>query len=192
MKAAQSAIRLSVCFAVLVAFGPATNGATVADRRESCRKFVQEFYNWYSKRSEKGMGISGAIQARRSTFSPELLRRLREDAAAAAKHPNEIVGLDFDPVLNGQDFAKKYVVGKVTRKGGSYFVEVFGIWDGKKSEIPDVKPELVWINGRWRFENFHYQRDTKKPNEDTLLSVLRQLRDERKRSGGSQPRVKRT
>jgi hypothetical protein len=107
---------------------------------------------------------------------------MKQDADAQAKNPGEIVGIDFDPFLNGQDFAQKYVVGKVTHKGDRYRVEVFGIWNGKKDEIPSVVPELMYSNGQWRFMNFYYHRDPKKPSEDDLLSVLRALREERKRA----------
>jgi hypothetical protein len=102
-----------------------------------------------------------------------LIRRLNEDAQAAAKSPGEIVGLDFDPVLNSQDFAEKYVPGKVTRNGRRFLVEVFSVSAGKRSEIPAVTPELRHEGGRWVFTNFVYKVDGK---TDDLLSLLRQLK----------------
>ena len=166
---------------VVVVHPAAAQGTAAGGGAESCRKFVQEFYDSYLKQSAKGKGVSDAIKVRRSAFSPEILRALKVDAVAQAKHPNEIVGLDFDPIFNGQDFANKYVVGKATNKGTRYLVEVFGIWNGKKDEIPSVTPELTWVNSQWRFQDFHYQRDPKKPSEDSLLSVLKALREERRR-----------
>ena len=39
--------------------------------------------------------------------------------AAYKKSPEEIVGLDFDPFLNAQDIAERYLVGKIIPKGGT-------------------------------------------------------------------------
>jgi hypothetical protein len=159
------------------------HGNQGSNTQESCRKFVQEFYTWYVRFSSKEGGSSEALKQRPRSFDPELLRRMKQDADAQAKQPGEIVGLDFDPFLNAQDIAPRYVVGKVTRKGDRYRVEVYGIWNGKKDEIPSVVPELMYSNGHWRFMNFYYRRDTKKPREDDLLSVLKELRKDRKKAG---------
>jgi hypothetical protein len=63
------------------------------------------------------------------------VKGLKEDLAASKKSPGEIVGLDFDPFLNAQDIAERYLVGKITPKGDHYWVEVFGVWGGRKIRI---------------------------------------------------------
>ncbi len=171
----------SLCISLLVS-GQA-HGQQKADRtaKQSCRKFVQSFYDWYV-RATQNTGYEAAVKRRRSAFSPELLRRLNEDLAAQKKVPGEIVGLDFDPFLNAQDIAPKYTVGKVHQKGDRYLVQVFGIWSGKKGEIPSVEPELKRADGRWVFLNFHYHTDKKNPANENLLNVLKSLREERKKA----------
>src|SRR5262249_29402277 len=92
--------------------------------RTSCRKFVEEFYAWYVAHDKKSDPLKLALRRKKANFSETLIQRLKEDYKAAAKSPGEIVGLDFDPVLNSQDFADKYVPGRVTQKGRQFEVEV--------------------------------------------------------------------
>jgi hypothetical protein len=102
-----------------------------------------------------------------------------EDAAASAKSKDEIVGLDFDPILNSQDPAKHYVASHPTHRGKSFFVEVRGITDGKKGAAADVMPELVQSGKSWVFVNFLYPASGKDQPKSDLLGVLKQLRDDR-------------
>jgi hypothetical protein len=150
---------------------------------QSCHDFVQTFYDWYAKmarQEHKEASDTLALKQKPASFSPELTRRLKEDAAASAKVSGEIVGLDFDPFLNAQDFAEKYTVAKVTKKGANYMAEVYGTWNGKKGVKPDVTPELTNQSGRWIFENFHYQH-TDIPANENLLSVLSVLKKDREK-----------
>src|SRR5205807_3501027 len=133
-------------------------------------------YSWYLQQSRKSGGSDLTLK-RSSNFSQEILRGLAEDAAAQRKSPQLIVGLDFDPILNAQDFADRYVGGKVTRSGDHYRADVYGISGGKKSRKPDVTPELVFEHGRWIFVNFHYGAKPKHPEEENLLSLLKAIRE---------------
>jgi hypothetical protein len=152
---------------------------------QSCRKFVQTFYDWYLKKCKGGGDYTYILKHRRNVLSQPLLRGLDEDAAAAAKSPHEIVGLEFDPIVYGQDFAEKYIAGRVKRRGDRFTVEVFTVWNGKKSEGPSVSPELAKVKGQWVFTNFHYAVDKPNPNDDNLLSVLKGLREERAKESKS-------
>lgn len=151
------------------------------DIQRSCRTFVQGFYDWYVRRTLKAEarhesgGFDLAIKYRKYAFSRELFRLLKEDSDAQAKNAEgDIVGLDFDPFFNAQDFGERYVVGKITRKGDRFWVDVYGIWSGKKSEKPDVVPEVMFKRGRWLFVNFRY-------GNGDLLSTLKELREERQK-----------
>jgi hypothetical protein len=148
------------------------------DVQKSCRNFVQKFYNWYlpAPYGEPRTGRDADAALRQRFLSPELFRDLKIDYDAQAKVTGEIVGLDFDPFLNAQNTWERCVIGKITHKKDSYWVEVFGFWDGKKSAKPDVVPELVLKNGKWRFVNFHYEKEL--PHYD-LKNVLKDLRKER-------------
>jgi hypothetical protein len=151
-----------------------------ASNEQRCRKFVKDFYVWYENLDDsprKEVPLKQAIQSRSNSFSPPLLSGLKSDIKAQSLNPGELVGLDFDPIFNAQLNAKPYDVGTVTVKNGRYLVEVYGTWNGKKGTKPDVIPELSLSNGKWIFENFHYQKE--QPSTD-LLKVLKQLRDERK------------
>jgi len=89
----------------------------------SCRAFVQDFYNWYVKIVNSGSQLDSTsliLKYKKNSFDPELLRQLKADLDASKKNKDEIVGLDFDPIVNAQEFAGTYKVGKVTRSGDSY------------------------------------------------------------------------
>jgi hypothetical protein len=148
----------------------------------ACKQAVQKFYDWYVPRMLREVRVSARDQAlltQPRSFSPELRRRLAEDAAAAAKSPNEIVGLDFDAFTNSQDPASRYVAKKAYRAGKGVWVEVHSVYDGKVSPGPSVIPELVLSRGRWTFVNFHYPAQEDAPATD-LLKVLQQLREDRR------------
>jgi hypothetical protein len=160
-------------------------GAEASSKEEqSCHEFVQSFYDWYAKLARQEHKESSdilAITLKKTSFSPELVRQLKEDANASAKVSNEIVGLDFDPFLNAQDIGERYTVGKVTKKGPNFLAEVYGSWNGKKSVKPDVTPELSNHGGHWIFENFHYQH-TDIPANENLLTVLSALKKDREKN----------
>ncbi len=148
---------------------------------KSCKTYVQGFYDWYWKqcRGTHNEDPSMAVFKNKNfAFSPELYSKLKEDDDVAKLFPGEIVGLDIDPFLNAQDIAQKYTAGKVSSAGAKYHVEVFGTWEGKKSNKPDVIPELVFEKGNWTFVNFIYPGADSARNND-LLSVLAQLKKDR-------------
>jgi len=146
------------------------------DAERSCRTFVQGFYAWYVPKHSDG----DVLKYRRSALSPELYAALKADLAASSKNPDEVVGLDFDPFLNAQDVAQRYVVGKVTAKGATFWVGIYGIWNGKKSVKPDVTAEVGCKEGKCFFVNFHYGK-TELPQNENLLSVLKALKKEREK-----------
>ncbi len=161
----------------------AAQAETPSSEEQSCHQFVQSFYDWYVKlarQEHKESSDDIAVRQKSANFSAELKRRLKEDADAAAKSTDGIVGLDFDPFLNAQDFGEKYTVGKVTKKGANYFAEVNVTWNGKKNAKPDVTPELSNKGGTWVFENFHYEK-TNIPENENLLGVLAALKKDREK-----------
>ena len=110
--------------------------------------------------------------------APNLLRGLKADIAAQAKVPGELVGLDFDPVLNSQDPAAHYSVGAVYTSNGHCFADVYALTAGKKGAKPEVIPELSLRNGKFQFENFHYDQSEIATGAN-LISVLRVLKSDR-------------
>ncbi len=149
---------------------------TTPSQPQDCGPFVQQFYNWYVAKlnaliKRNSLGLESALEVtlreKRSSFSSELVKGLKEDLAASKKSHGEIVGLDFDPFLNAQDIAERYLVGKITPKGDHYWVEVFGVWGGQKNSN--------FENGQWIFTNFHYGK-TDIPVNENLVSILQGLK----------------
>lgn len=173
-----------VCLVLFPVTNTAAQPSAPRAGEASCRSFVQKFYDWYVRLAAKAHKIPScdlAMKTRPSAFSRELRQRLAEDSAAQAKVKDLIVGIDFDPFLNAQDFADRYLAQKVTRRSESYLVEVHGITAGKRNQRPDVIPELVQRNGRWTFVNFHYPPGEDGSGKSDLLTILKQLREERRK-----------
>lgn len=167
-------------FFALILFSPTlqAQGKTPQDLQKECKTFVQKFYDGYATKTNS---LELVLRDKKSDFTPQLYLALKEDTDAQSKVQGETVGLDFDPILAAQDVGDRYIVGNVTPKGGAYWVEVFGVWNGKKNTTPDVVPELVFQEGHWQFTNFHYQK-SKFPENENLLSILKVLKANRQKS----------
>jgi hypothetical protein len=171
---------LVCCFVLLlISFHSfAEKGNSPPEAPGEVRDFVQSFYDWYVPKSLAKSPTPAwvlAIRQKRSLFSPQLLSALSRDFSAQAKPSGSIVGLDFDPFLNGQDTGDRYEVGRVAESGDNYRVEVHGVWSGKKSENPDVIVELSRHRGHWMFTNFRY------PENRDLLATLQLLAEARRK-----------
>jgi hypothetical protein len=184
--------RLTLLYAAIalvsfLAFSAQTVSCQTAGEQEteqSCRKFVQAFYDWYlSKDPASGKlsapSMDAVLKREADVLSPELYRSLKEDDDAQENCPGEICGLDFDPFLGSQDASAHFAAVTVTRKGSSYWVDVYGIESGKRRE--HVIPELTQQNGRWIFVNFHYGKN-KWTSDANLLSILKSLSNERQKN----------
>jgi Protein of unknown function (DUF3828) len=154
------------------------------EQERSCQGFVQGFYDWYFDR----LNLQNKVQSNNSTLDdvirlkPEFLsarlqQMLTEDRDAASKNRDEIVGLDFDPYINAQDWDGKYWVQSVVVKGNGCKAFVWGTDSGKKREIVD--PELESVQGKWVFVNFHYPGQSD-PRSENLIDLLNGLREDRK------------
>jgi len=150
---------------------------------KSCRQFVQDFYNWYADNMNKASvapSLEKVLSLKASSFSPELAVALKEDAVASAKVTDEIVGLDFDPILDTQSDVHKYTAGEANLKGANFLVPMFDNFE-KKASVATVTAEVAYNNGHWIFKNFHYPKSNIPVNEN-LLSILKVLKAERDKS----------
>jgi len=152
---------------------------------QSCKKFVQGFYDWYFDRlnAEKGRAAAGpssyeVLTLKPQVLAPELRQMLKEDVEAASKNQDEIVGLDFDPFINAQDWEGKYWVNSVNVKDGTCRASVWGMDAGKKRDI--VHPKLKITNGNWKFVDFYYPESMGRADA-SLMGILTDLRNERER-----------
>jgi hypothetical protein len=155
-------------------------------REASCQIFVQGFYDWYfdrlniqAEQQTVGPGSYDVLNFRPEVLTPELQKMLRGDRDASAKNHDEIVGLDFDPFINAQDWSGKYWVNGVSVKDGVCRASVWGHDGDKKREI--VIPELMQNGGKWIFTNFHYP-GSMHPEDENLIAILMSLRRNRENS----------
>lgn len=137
---------------------------------KSPREFLDSFYEWYGKRVSHEAPDGTTLRLMRWDLSPELWQRLTEDEKAQ-QACNEIVGLDFDPIVGGQDWAESYAAGKITGLSDRYQAEIYGTTQGVRSSKPDVLAEFVHQGDRWFFVNFRYPS-----SKADLLTLLRKQR----------------
>jgi hypothetical protein len=149
-------------------------------QEDSCRRFAQEFYDWYAPITQKEMVTPAwdtALQVKRDAFSPQLFRALKADSEAQARAKGELVGLDFDPFVNSQDPADHYAARQIAVKTNSCSVEVWRASPSdtaEKSTKPAVVAKLAMSKGHWVFVNFQYP-------ETDLLTLLRRPDENRRR-----------
>jgi hypothetical protein len=174
-------------------FSGTSRGQDTQKIEPSCRNFVQSFYDWYIKQLDSS---GGSLKDRPSVFSPELYRALMDDMEAQAK-ADEIVGLDWDPILsgNGRPFGDHYVVGRITIKSEAVcWAEMHDTPSGKKNDEPVVAAELLNKDGQWRFVNFYYvfpKGDLSiSVSHGGLLTILKNLREARQKAAKTPPVAK--
>jgi hypothetical protein len=175
-------MKTAICAAVLLAVTVVTAAAETGkqDDSQSCKAFVQSFYDWYvplaNRQDLKGPASDLALKNKKAAFSENLYQALKADSEAQARS-QEIVGIDFDPFLSSQDPDPRYEVRAVEQAVNRCSAEVFGVGTGEVRVQPDVIAKLAYANGRWTFVNFQY------PSLKTdLLQVLKQLAQNRKAS----------
>jgi hypothetical protein len=127
------------------------------ESEKSCLHFAQAFYNWYVAEVFKDFKVNNgkvpwqaALLYKGNPFSRELTRALIESDAEAEADGDPV--LDFDPILNTQDPAERYLVRSVASKNGRYWANVYGIWSRPvpdQSKQPQVVAEMIFNNGRW-------------------------------------------
>lgn len=178
MKNRILAVLLLLSFSGTPAFAPS---ALAADT-QGAKTFVQNFYDWYAVKQaklDKAIDLEKVLKLKANDFTADLTKKLKDDIEASKKSPDEIVGLDFDPIFstNGDPYPK-YVTGKVTERNGTVCLDMHGLDKGKKVTKPSVTPEVKQVKGKWQFANFHYGK-SEFPENENLLSILKCLKESR-------------
>ncbi len=151
-----------------------------AQESTSCRQFAQGFYSWYVSiihEQLNGPAFDVVLRERSYVLSPGLLRALKTDSEAQRHAQGEIVGIDFDPFVGGQDPADRYDLRNVTIKGGKCFIEVWRASPNDKSAKsidPDAIVQLSNKTGHWSIEDIQYPEV-----KADLMEVLATLEKER-------------
>lgn len=154
---------------------------------EDPQAFVQRFYDWYAPRAASEgrhpFGFADAVKLKPSVFDPALARALQEDADAQAKAHDDIVGIDFDPILNSQDPDAKYRADHAVRTATGYRVNVYPTNPDYVKELkgkPAVTVDLAASGGSWVITDFEYDFGSEgHPDHEDVLGILRQLAQER-------------
>jgi hypothetical protein len=147
---------------------------------ESCRAFVQKFYDWYwnqfaDRAADPKFDLhqlhwyDDALQLKPAVLSPELVRLIGKDEAASKAAGGDIVNLDFDPFLASQDAQGKYEVQNAVVRGN--------VCDVTMKARGNVRPELRKSSDGWMFVNFHYKHfsedgKTREFPDDDLIQIL--------------------
>jgi hypothetical protein len=184
----QRSLVASVAFLAGISCAPCAGATNTRDMEESCRTFVEQFYNYYEPlepgHTLESTSLGDAVEKKQ--FDPLLAQQLRVVLDTQAK--SGPIRLDFDPIINGREPADKYVAGSVTRKGEHYLVEMYGVSDdGRKHDNPDVVTELVFQTGEWTFVNFHYPNRADSAENENLLSMLTRIRKSLREENHAQP-----
>lgn len=156
---------------------PSENRALSAEE-QSCKAFVQNFYDWYWNRfadeadnpnfdMRKEPNVWTVLKHRPSVMSPEL-RRLLANEEKQMKVVQGINNLDFDPFLSTQDPRGKYIVDHVKIAGN-------------RCEATILEGHLIAETEKhgagWFFANFHYafyseDGKTKEFPDEDLIGIL--------------------
>ena len=155
--------------------------------KESARVFVQKFYNWYNKLYNNQLtnckncenADKFTVEHKPQYFEAKLLRAYIEYFNAEPKKADEIIGLDFDPILAAQDVGFDYQTGSVKKVNGRFFIDIHCGQVGKSrmeilKEPIVLNAEVINTDGVWKFANFTYPN----PNGGNLLDMLKTSKKE--------------
>lgn len=141
------------------------------------KAFVQAFYRWYAPiaaSSDPGPSARVTVERRPDCFSPALRRALEADFAAQRQAKGEMVGLDFDPLLNSQDPGRFVFIRRIEARGHEYWVHAANHYGGRKDQGSRFVAVVAHLKGHWVFTNFRYG-----PGRD-LVAILERLKADRK------------
>jgi hypothetical protein len=179
----RQALRLRACSQYLLLSVFVIAGASAGARaqpadaqEESCRTFVQKFYDGYWNQYLPRMkdpnftlpGTEAVLRARPPVLSQELIDLILKDEKRS-KETGDVGNLDFDPFLNSQDPDGKYLVTKVNIANATCMATI---------SLAHTIAELKRSGSSWIFVNFHYSYFTPAGKKDApdadLLQILKQ------------------
>jgi hypothetical protein len=154
----------------------------VNPEEQSCRAFVQKFYDWYWNQfadkaddptfdSHKLHGYDDALRLQPPVLSQQLIMLIKKDEKESKEAGGEIVNLDFDPFLNSNGPDGKYLVHEVSIHDGVCQANIEG--GHGNHEVAELKK----ISSTWNIINFHYSYfsedgKTKLFPDDDLIHIL--------------------
>src|SRR5579862_6039948 len=106
-----------VAFSIL--FSPALRSAPAESPKEASVAVVKALYKAHFANKQR---FDVTFKQQRSHFTKALCSLMDVVDAKAAANPNEVVGLDFDPIINAQEEANSYEVGAAKAEGKGFLV----------------------------------------------------------------------
>lgn len=159
----SSALRI-VGAALLVALAlamPAAAQKKRAPKPADPAAVVRTLYSYHFKHK---FDWTGTLAHNRELFAPDLLKLLDEVDRAQAANPDEIVGLDFDPLVDAQEEAQTYRITGTKREGDEAIVTVTANIYGSPRTM---RLRLAQFDGAWRITNINYA-------EYDLVTILKE------------------
>lgn len=150
--------------------------APTPEQRDAMRwveRFLERYLGDEDQPEMKPEGWSPVQEIERD-LTPKLAAALKADRDAAANSPDEIVGLDFDPFVNAQDFCAPYQARGAAPFQGRLDVVVYNGCGWGHPFVPDMIYALERRGGRWVLADIRY------PGGSTLLQVLAHYAEQRK------------
>jgi hypothetical protein len=157
------------------------NAPTPSPEEQSCRTFVQNFYDWYWNRYaepansvdfdlHKLPNVETVLKRNPPVLSPELSQLLAaEEKKKQATH--QIGNMDFDPFWGNQNAQGMYMVGRALVTGDRCKARI-----GREGEIVEVQKSGT----SWVFVNFYYCFSAYDPTverhcpDSDLVQILKQ------------------
>jgi len=169
----------------MVGIGVRAEAPRAQDRTESCRRFVQSFYDWYvpiALQDTDTWAPTTAIKARPASFDKRLAQLLTQDDQAQQGAADYVVTFEGDPLLLAQDLADHYTVTDVRirrRSTCEATVHSLGPTLDQHAFVATLKARKM----QWRFADF---REVGRPESASVIHTLEGLASQRIRE--SQPK----
>jgi hypothetical protein len=149
-----------------------------ADASPQVRKFVKDFYAWYLPKVERDtdpLTLIGLFKAHGNPIDDLLLAKLARDYEAQSRSPDDVVGIDYDPFLGGQDTCQGYTPERIRHDGkGLYRVVIFSrCWKTYSEDLTLLIYQKK--SGEYKIRNVLY------PEGGNLLLGLDDLQKEREK-----------
>ena len=154
--------RLSLAAALLALTAAPACTAADAAQQSGPAAVVTRLYRYHFAQKQNW---DVTYRRQRALFAPRLAAMIDADNRASAANPDEIVGLDFDPLTNAQDEMTGFEVAPATREGSDALVRVVVKQGDARTNL---RVRLARSGGSWRITNIHYP-------EGNLVSILREL-----------------
>src|ERR1035438_107948 len=145
---------------------------------QSCQKFVQEFYDWYTapakmdkKNPDRSLNSDDVLDWKPQLLDKGLYSLIKSDRDCIAKSQG-ICDLEFDPFFGSQDPSQRYLVKDVHVKEDHCRVPMMEVRDGVLQAKSSLEPDLKWQGNHWVFYNFYY--DFPDNMSDNLRGLFKQ------------------